>query len=428
MRMWLGLCLASLPLASGELTQVTVSATGEELWVELPPLSLTGRRLSTTAPPPPPTHNASTQKKKKKVCEAVVSGGGHGDDHAAPAHGDHTDGLFFLFVVSCTLGFLWRKLETILSHMHFNRKVCKCGSFTLFPYTVLLLFSGMAIGWIHRYWLCEANDGAGILDAFGGLGHSINKWRTINPHYVLYLFLPPLIFASAHHVDYHVISRSIVHIGYLATVGVVISAFLTACVAKYVFWWYEFSWVTALTFGSMLAATDPVAVVALLADLGAPKTLSLLIEGESLFNDGTAYVFFMLFMRFMKGEDPTWYSIPLYFLQLAGGGMAIGWVVGLIMNFLLKHTTNAKSEIMVTVTCAYSTFIIAEAFGTSGVLAVVLLGFTMAKGGQAYVFVCCVFLMTGLFSCYKTCTCSSNDCVSTFCCCCKQVRHKPRRA
>ena len=187
MRMWLGLCLASLPLASGELTQVTVSATGEELWVELPPLSLTGRRLSTTAPPPPPTHNASTQKKKKKVCEAVVSGGGDGDDHAAPAHGDHTDGLFFLFVVSCTLGFLWRKLETILSHMHFNRKVCKCGSFTLFPYTVLLLFSGMAIGWIHRYWLCEANDGAGILDAFGGLGHSINKWRTINPYKALYM-------------------------------------------------------------------------------------------------------------------------------------------------------------------------------------------------------------------------------------------------
>ena len=176
--------------------------------------------------------------------------------------------------------------------VHINRKLCPCGAYLL-PYTVLLLFSGMVIGWVHRFWLCPA----GILDSFGGLGHSINKWRTINPHYVLYLFLPPLIFASAHHVDYHVISRSIVHIGYLATVGVVISAILTALVAKYCFWWYEFNWWTALTFGSMLAATDPVAVVALLADLGAPKTLSLLIEGESLFNDGTACVASHLVLR-----------------------------------------------------------------------------------------------------------------------------------
>ena len=94
----------------------------------------------------------------------------------------------------------------------------------------------------------------------------------------------------------------------------------------------------------------------------------------------------MLFMRFMKGELMSWYSIPLYFVQLAFGGMAIGWIVGKVMNFLLKHTTNATSEIMITITCAYSTFILAEACRTSGVLAVVLLGFTMAKGGQVGVY------------------------------------------
>ena len=255
------------------LTRVVVSETGEELWVVLPKVvrhNPRARRLSSsTTSSGNGTHGV--EHAKTSACDAQP-GGGHG---AAPAHNDHTDGLFFLFVVACTLGFLWRKLESILSHAHINRKLCPCGAYLL-PYTVLLLFSGMAIGWVHRFWLCPTDT----LDAFGGLGHSINKWRTINPHYVLYLFLPPLIFASAHHVDYHVVSRSIVHIGYLATVGVVISAILTALVAKYCFWWYEFNWWTALTFGSMLAATDPVAVVALLADLGAPKTLSLLIEGE----------------------------------------------------------------------------------------------------------------------------------------------------
>lgn len=87
----------------------------------------------------------------------------------------------------------------------------------------------------------------------------------------------------------------------LATLGVVVATTLTAsftfcCMGPGL----SGHWATALAFGAMLSATDPVAVVALLKELGAPKQLSLLIEGESLFNDGTAMAFFLVFLELMK--------------------------------------------------------------------------------------------------------------------------------
>ena len=95
--------------------------------------------------------------------------------------------------------------------------------------------------------------------------------------------------------DFHIFKKEMWQMMLLAGPGVVLSSMLTAIFAKYVFP-YEWGWFTALTFGSMMSATDPVAVVALLRELGASKRLSLLIEGESLLNDGTAMVVFVVFM------------------------------------------------------------------------------------------------------------------------------------
>lgn len=87
----------------------------------------------------------------------------------------------------------------------------------------------------------------------------------------------------------------------LATVGVGIATGLTAVFTYYVMGeGLAAHWATSLAFGAMLSATDPVAVVALLKDLGAPKQLSLLIEGESLFNDGTAMAVFLVFLDLMR--------------------------------------------------------------------------------------------------------------------------------
>ena len=293
----------------------------------------------------------------------------HGTTHE---EGDHTGGLMFLMCLCLVVGWIWRKLE----HFVGNCDLCGHSIPSVVPFTVLLLFSGMAIGGL--------NTVIGRSD-FGGLGYSIDYWREKDPHYLMYLFLPPLIFSSAHHVDFHVLRRSLGHILYLAGPGVVISTALTATFVKYVFFTYGWSWEVALTFGSMMSATDPVAVVALLADLGAPKTLSILIEGESLFNDGTAYVFFILFKQLMGGAELTLWGVVVLFVQLAAGGCAIGVAMGIVMNYCMKHSSDARTEITLTLLFAYSAFIVAEACGTSGVLSVVMLGFTMAQGGAAYV-------------------------------------------
>ena len=108
---------------------------------------------------------------------------------------------------------------------------------------------------------------------------------------------------AAGSVDIHIFGRAGMQMILLAGPGVLISTFLTACVAKF-FFDYHWPWATALTFGAMLSATDPVAVVALLKELGASKRLSLLIEGESLFNDGTAFVVFLLFEASMAVDSP----------------------------------------------------------------------------------------------------------------------------
>jgi NhaP-type Na+/H+ or K+/H+ antiporter/CRP-like cAMP-binding protein len=292
--------------------------------------------------------------------------------HHAEHEGDHTGGLMFLMCVCLVVGWIWRKLE----HFVGNCDLCGHSIPSVVPFTVLLLFSGMAIGALNT--VIERSD-------FGGLGYSIDYWREKDPHYLMYLFLPPLIFSSAHHVDFHVLRRSLGHILYLAGPGVVISTALTATFVKYVFFTYGWSWEVALTFGSMMSATDPVAVVALLADLGAPKTLSILIEGESHFNDGTAYVFFILFKQLVGGAELTLWGVVVLFVQLAAGGCAIGVAMGIVMNYCMKHSSDARTEITLTLLFAYSAFIVAEACGTSGVLSVVILGFTMAQGGAAYV-------------------------------------------
>ena len=171
----------------------------------------------------------------------------------------------------------------------------------------------------------------------------------------------------------------------LAVPGVIMSALLTALVAIYVMY-PDWSLSTGITFGAMLSATDPVAVVALLHELGAAKQLALLIEGESLFNDGSALVVFIVFLDFMVGQEPvrTEGETVGFFMRLAVGGVAFGWLMGKIMVAMLKVARlDVMTQITITVVCAYLTFIVAEteAVEVSGVLAVVSAGLVMAAHG-----------------------------------------------
>lgn len=164
---------------------------------------------------------------------------------------------------------------------------------------------------------------------------------------------------------------------------------MTALIAKYIFT-YNWTWPMSLLFGCVLSATDPVAVVALLKELGASAQISTLIEGESLLNDGTAIVFFSILQKATAGcsgeisDAGTWDMLILKLLQLAVGGPLVGYACGVISVFCLSRVFNDPLiEITTSLVTAYVTFFISEAYlGVSSVLAVVVCGMYMSHRRQ----------------------------------------------
>lgn len=131
----------------------------------------------------------------------------------------------------------------------------------------------------------------------GSLEDTIVASSEISPHTILLLFLPALLFESAFHSDWHLFKKQLSQILLLAGPILLVGAFLTAFILDNVVPEKLTSgFIGALVFGSIVSATDPVAVVALLKELGASKRLSTLIEGESLLNDGTAMVLFAVIL------------------------------------------------------------------------------------------------------------------------------------
>jgi len=172
------------------------------------------------------------------------------------------------------------------------------------PYTGMLLLFGLMLGFIHADQVpSERNKEGEIIGEWAKdyehLGLGIQAWSNISPEVLLLVHLPALIFASGFSMDFHIFRRNFWQILILAGPGVGIGTVITAFVAKYVFP-YGWCWPKALMFGAMLSATDPVAVVALLKEVGASETLGTVIEGESLLNDGTAFVFFLVFRDLIR--------------------------------------------------------------------------------------------------------------------------------
>jgi NhaP-type Na+/H+ or K+/H+ antiporter len=245
------------------------------------------------------------------------------------------------------------------------------------PYTAVLLVEGLVIGMLVEY--------AGSA-GFPKLVQSIEMWEAIDPHLMLYIFLPALLFGDAMHLNVHLFYRTFWQCMLLASPGVMLGTGLTALCAKFILP-YNWSWSLSLAFGSILAATDPVAVVALLNAVGASPILTMQITGESLLNDGTAIVVFNIFFSVVdSGRSYTPGELIAYFTQLALGGPALGLCFGLFflwwMRKLSRTTSHQDSvlQISLTVCCAYGSFFAAEElFEVSGVLCTVTAALVLAE-------------------------------------------------
>jgi CPA1 family monovalent cation:H+ antiporter len=194
------------------------------------------------------------------------------------------------------------------------------------------------------------------------------------------LLLPPLLFEAALSLSWRELKRDLAPIGLLATLGSVVSA---AVVTFGIRAFLEWPLPQALIFGTLIAATDPVAIIAMFKDNGVKGRLRLLVESESLFNDGAAAVMFSMALAFAHsgGEAQPAADIALSLIRIVFLGAMIGALCGAAAIFAAGATSDYLVEATLTTIVAYASFLIAESFEVSGVLATVTAGLLMGNLG-----------------------------------------------
>jgi CPA1 family monovalent cation:H+ antiporter len=242
--------------------------------------------------------------------------------------------------------------------------------FVIEEYAVALLLIATLVGIVARrlrmpYTVGLVIVGAVLAILFQGLQVELN------PEIILGIFVPPLIFEAAFHLPILDLRRNLGPILILATVGVLLTTFLVGGIVAY---GARISIAYAIIFGSIIAATDPVAVIALFKSLGVPKRLQVLIEGESLLNDGTAIVIFNIAVAAAATGLFSVRQGISDFIVNAGMGLGIGFILGILASLVISRIDDYLIETAITFVLAYGAFILAESIHVSGVLAVVAAG------------------------------------------------------
>jgi monovalent cation:H+ antiporter, CPA1 family len=224
------------------------------------------------------------------------------------------------------------------------------------PYTLLLVIVGL---------------GLAFLDV---------RLAALSPELILLIFLPPLLFEAAWNLEWSQLKKDLVPIALYAILGVVISVAGTAFTLHQI---AGISLAIALLVGASLSATDPVSVIALFRELGVEKRLSILVEGESLFNDGIAVVAFSFLVEFSLGTDEISISMLVTrFLAFVGIGIGVGSCIGFGISYLTQKFDLPLVEQSLTLVAAYGTYIIVEELGGSGVIGVVTVGLIFGNFGS----------------------------------------------
>lgn len=201
----------------------------------------------------------------------------------------------------------------------------------------------------------------------------------LTPELILALFMPPLLFEASFHLRFDQLRRNIKLILLFAVPGVILTTLLVGGILTFV---GVLPLALAFVFGALIAATDPIAVVALFRLVGAPKRLSVLVEGESLLNDGTAIVVFNIMLAFaLKGQFHAATAI-LDFLRVSAGGLIIGLILGWVVTFIIARVNDHLIETSLTILLAFGSYLLAEQFHFSGVLAVVTAGLVAGNLGS----------------------------------------------
>ena len=198
----------------------------------------------------------------------------------------------------------------------------------------------------------------------------------IGPELILLAFVPGLVFEASLALDLNEMWRRVVPISLLATIGVFLTVVVVGVPAHL---GLGLNWASAFLLGAIVAATDPIAVVNLLRQVGAPAGLQAILEGESLFNDGTGVAVFAAVLGTILAGHPSFVDAGTRFVLVTVGGMAIGLLAGFAGVVFLRLVREAELEIMVTLVLAYGAYLAADLVHASGVVSVVTAGIVVAR-------------------------------------------------
>ena len=225
------------------------------------------------------------------------------------------------------------------------------------PYTVALVLGGLLLSVVHLPALAPLHQG--------------NRPDWLTPDVILTLFLPALLFEGSLKIELRHIRTDIVALLLLANLGVLVATLVTGLVIYYA---VGMSLIVALLFGSMVSATDPISVLSIFKEVAVDERLSVLVEGESLLNDGTAVALFQILLASaIGGRVGLVWGGGQFVLSVVGGAL-LGLALGYVVSKLTKGVDDAQVEITLTTILAYGTFLLARHLHLSGVIATVTAG------------------------------------------------------
>ncbi|MEE2855795.1 MAG: cation:proton antiporter [Planctomycetota bacterium] len=233
------------------------------------------------------------------------------------------------------------------------------------PYTVGLVVAGAAIGFLRHQ---------GALPS--GAGHF-----ELTQEFILLILLPPLLFDGAMNTPFNKLRENSGVISTMAVLGTFGCILITSAAIRSLTGW---SWDVSLLLGAMVSPTDPVSVLAIFREQGVEKRLATIVEGESLFNDGLAVVVYILLL---KGLADGWDGISvgsglLTFCHMIGVGALVGLSLGTLANWLIERIEEHLVEVLLSILLAYGSYLLAERFHASGVIAVVFAGLMVGNVGR----------------------------------------------